>query len=70
VKGIPEIISRTLSIMTFETSDAEEKFFADMLLYPEVPDVSLTDMKDAAQIIRAGRRVMRENITELKRGLQ
>jgi NTE family protein len=70
VKGIPQIISRTLSIMTFETSDAEEKFFADMLLYPEVPDVSLTDMKDAAQIIRAGRRVMRENITELKRGLQ
>jgi NTE family protein len=69
VNGIPQIISRTLGIMTFETSDAEEKFFADMLLFPEVPDVSLTDLKDAPQIIRAGRRVMRDNIAELKRGL-
>ncbi|PKM77497.1 MAG: hypothetical protein CVU90_06520 [Firmicutes bacterium HGW-Firmicutes-15] len=69
VNGIPQIISRTLSIMTFETSDAEEKFFADMLLYPGVADISLTDMKDAPLIIRAGRRVMRENIAELKRGL-
>jgi hypothetical protein len=55
--------------MTFETSDAEEKFYADMLLYPEVQDVSLTDMKNAPQIIRAGRRVMRENIADLKRAL-
>lgn len=69
VNGILQIISRTLSIMTFETSDAEEKFFADMLLYPDVPDVNLTDLKDAPQIIRAGRRVMLENIAELKRGL-
>ncbi len=70
VAGLPEIISRTLSIMTFETSETEEKFFADMLLYPGVMDVSLTDLKDAGQIIRAGRRVMRENITELKRELR
>ncbi len=69
VNGIPQIISRTLSIMTFETSDAEEKFFADMLLYPGVADIGLTDMKDAPLIIRAGRRVMRENIAELKSGL-
>jgi NTE family protein len=70
VVGIPEIISRTLSIMIFETSDTEEKSFANMLLYPEVADVSLTDLKDAGQIIRAGRRVMRENIAELKRELR
>jgi len=70
VNGLSQIISRTLSIMTFETSDAEEKFFADMLLYPGVADISLTDMKDAPQIIRAGRRVMRENIAELKQGLR
>jgi len=69
VAGIPQIISRTLSIMTFETSDIEEEFFADMLLYPEVPDVSLTDLKDSAQIIRAGRKVMRDNIDKLKRDL-
>jgi len=66
VSGIPQIISRTLSIMTFETSDTEEEFFADMLLYPGVGDISLTDLKDAPQIIRAGRRVMRENINKLK----
>lgn len=70
VSGIPEIISRTLSIMTYETSDTEEEFFADMLLYPGVGDVSLTDLKDAPQIIRAGRRVMRENINKLKIELQ
>ena len=69
VKGIPQIIARTLSIMTFETSDTEQDFFADMLLFPEVPDVTLTDLKDAPQIIRAGRRVMRENIVKLKSDL-
>ncbi len=70
VSGIPQIISRTVSIMTYETSDTEEDFFADMLLYPGVRDVSLTDLKDAPQIIRAGRRVMRENINKLKTELQ
>lgn len=70
VTGIPQFISRTLSIMTYETSNTEEDFFADMLLHPEVPDVSLVDLKDAARIIRAGRRVMRENIQQLKRELE
>jgi NTE family protein len=70
VSGIPQIISRTISIMTYETSDTEEDFFADMLLYPGVGDVNLTDLQDAPQIIRAGRRVMRENINKLKTELQ
>jgi NTE family protein len=69
VRGIPQIISRTISIMTYETSDTEEEFFADMLLYPGVADVSLTNLKEAAQIIRAGRRVMRDNIDKLKKEL-
>ncbi|MEA4924782.1 MAG: patatin-like phospholipase family protein [Syntrophomonadaceae bacterium] len=69
VSGIPQIISRTLSIMTFETSDTEEEFFADMLLYPGIGDISLIDLKDAPQIIRAGRRAMRESITKLKTDL-
>ena len=69
VNGIPQIISRTLSIMTYETSETEEKYFANMLLHPQVPDVSLTNLKDAAQIIRAGRRVMRDNISQLKKEL-
>ncbi len=69
VNGIPQIIGRTLDILVYETSGTEENFFADMLLHPEVPDASLTDIKDAAKIIRAGRRVMRENITRLKEDL-
>jgi len=70
VDGIPQIISRTLSIMTYETSETEEKYFANMLLHPQVPDVSLNNLKYAAQIIRAGRRVMLENIAKLKKELQ
>lgn len=69
VAGIPQIISRTLDILIYETSATEENFFADMLLHPEVPDVGLTDLKDAAKIIRAGRRVMRDNLSQLKQQL-
>ena len=70
VKGIPQIIRRTLSIMTFETSDTEADFFADMLLHPEVPEVNLTDIKEAAKLIKAGRKVMRAHIAHLKRELE
>jgi len=69
VSGIPQIIGRTLDILIYETSATEEKFFADMLLHPEVPDVGLTDLKEAAKIIRAGRRVMRENLSQLQHQL-
>lgn len=69
VEGIPQIIGRTLDILIYETSDTEEDFFADLLLHPKVPDVSLTDLKDATKIIRAGRRVMRDNIALLKKEL-
>ena len=69
VSGIPQIIGRTLDILIYETSATEEDFFADMLLHPEVPDVGLTDLKEAAKIIRAGRRVMRENLSQLKQQL-
>ncbi|MEQ8201474.1 MAG: patatin-like phospholipase family protein [Syntrophomonadaceae bacterium] len=69
VSGIPQIIGRTLDILIYETSATEEDFFADMLLHPEVPEVGLTDLKDATKIIRAGRRVMRENLPQLKQQL-
>lgn len=69
VSGIPQIIGRTLDILIYETSATEEDFFADMLLHPEVSDVGLTDLKEAAKIIRAGRRVMRENLCQLKQQL-
>ncbi len=69
VEGIPQIIGRTLDILIYETSNTEEDFFADLLLHPEVPDVSLTDLKEAGKIIRAGRKVMRDNIALLKKEL-
>ncbi len=69
VKGIPQIVGRTLDILIYETSDTEEDFFADLLLHPDVSDVSLTDIKEAPRIIRAGRRVMRDNIAKLKEDL-
>lgn len=69
VKGIPQIVGRTLDILIYETSDTEEKFFADMLLHPDISGVSLTDIKEAPKIIRAGRKVMRENLAKLKEDL-
>jgi len=69
VEGIPQIISRTLSILTFETSEMEEEIYSDMTIYPGVQGTSLDDTAAIAKIIRAGRRAMRENIEELKRQL-
>jgi len=69
VDGLREIILRTLSIMTFETSDTEEKIFADMLVFPHVADTSLDDMEQAARIIRIGRRAMLEHVEALKKAL-
>ncbi len=69
VAGIPRIISRTIDIMTFETSDTSQDIFADMVVYPEVSPVSLGDLSKTSQIIRAGRRVMKEHIEELKKQL-
>lgn len=69
VAGIPEIISRTLNILTYETSAAEEDIFADMVIYPDTGEVQLDELEKAEYIIRAGRRVMKENINKLKREL-
>ena len=70
VHGIPEIASRSINILTYETSDAEERLFADMLLFPGVGDVSLDDLSNADRIIRMGRRIMKENILELIEALK
>ncbi len=69
VKGIPQIISRTLSILTYETSELEEEIYADMLVYPGITGANLDDIGEAVKFIRAGRRAMKEKLTELKRGL-
>lgn len=69
VEGIPQIISRTLNILTFETSEAEEEIYSDMILFPGVQGVPLDDTEAIAKNIRAGRRVMKENIKKLKKQL-
>jgi len=69
VSSIPQIISRTLKILTYETSDTEEEIYSDMIIFPEVPEVNLDDLQKAPEVIRAGRRAMKNKIPELKRRL-
>ncbi len=70
VSGIPQIVSRTINILTYETSDTEEKLFADMLLFPRVEDVDLDDLGKAREIIKQGKLSMKKKIPELKRALK
>jgi len=69
VKGIPQIISRTLSILTYETSELEEEMFADMMVYPGIKGANLDEIGEAVKFIRAGRRAMKEKLNELERDL-
>ncbi|MDD2586352.1 MAG: hypothetical protein PHT79_08955 [Syntrophomonadaceae bacterium] len=66
--GIPGIISRTLNILTYETSDAEEGMFADLVINPDLDEVRLDELDRAGEIIRAGRRIMQAEIYKLKKG--
>jgi NTE family protein len=70
VAGVPRIISRTIDIMTYETSDTSQHIFANMVINPQLMNVDLGDMERAPEIIRAGRRVMKENIEKLIEELQ
>lgn len=69
VEGIPAIVSRTLDILTFETSSTEEQLYADMIIYPKVERVNLDDIHKAGMIIRKGRQAMKNNIDKLKQEL-
>jgi len=69
VSGIPQIISRTLDILTYETSDTAEQITADMIIYPGVKDVSLFNMDAARKIIHAGKRTMQRQMDYLTREL-
>jgi len=70
VEGIPEIVNRTLNILGYETSAAEQKFLADMAIYPDVGEVKLSDLDKAAEIIRTGRRAMKKEMAKLKKDLR
>ena len=65
VKGIIQIISRTLNILTYETSEMEEQVFADMIIYPGIKNTGLDEIAEYEKIIRAGRKAMKENLTQL-----
>ena len=69
VQGIPQIINRTLSILIFETSKEIQEILADMIVFPGITGVDLTDVDKAAEIIRYGRRAMKQNIEKLKEAL-
>lgn len=70
VEGIAQIVSRTINILSFETSDTEETILADMLLFPGVEDVPLDDISQARAIIKQGRLAMEKRLPELKKGLK
>lgn len=65
VEGIPAIVSRTLNILTYETSSTEEQLYADIIVYPEVGEVGLDDLEQAGSIIRKGRKAMKNNMQKL-----
>ncbi len=69
VQGIPEIVSRTISILTYETSETDQEFFADLVVYPGVGGVKLDDLSRTREIIQAGRKAMREKLPLLQKGL-
>ncbi len=70
VSGLPPIVSRTINILTFETSDTEEKLFADMLLFPGAGEVAIDDLSKAREIIKQGRLAMNKKIPQLKKALK
>jgi len=69
VEGIPQIVNRAISILGYETSATEQKIYANMAIYPQVGEVKLHDLRRAPEIIRIGRRVMKNRINELKKDL-
>lgn len=69
VQGIPEIVRRTVDILGYETSATEQKIYANMVIYPRIGEVNLRNVDRASEIIRLGRRAMKERINELKSSL-
>jgi NTE family protein len=70
VAGIPQIISRTVEILVYETSDTAETLYADLSINPVLPEVRLDEIEKAPLIIRAGRRAMLSQLSRLQRGLR
>ena len=66
VRGIFQIISRSIDILAFETSKTEQQWLADQVIYPRVPAIKLDDLSQIEPAIRAGRKAMRHQIDLLE----
>ncbi|HNX28872.1 MAG TPA: patatin-like phospholipase family protein [Syntrophomonadaceae bacterium] len=69
VAGILQIISRTIDILVYETSDTAETLYSDLSINPLIPEVRIDETEKIASIIRAGRRAMLAQLGKLQRGL-
>ncbi|MDD3852217.1 MAG: patatin-like phospholipase family protein [Syntrophomonadaceae bacterium] len=69
VRGIFQIISRSIDILAYETSKTEQQWLADQVIYPQVPAIKLDDLSKVESTIRAGRKAMRHQINLLESGL-
>lgn len=69
ISGIPALISRSLEILTYETSSMDEQIFADMVVFPALGNIGLGDIEKADWIIAQGREVMERQMPELLKAL-
>jgi NTE family protein len=70
VAGIPQIVSRAIDILGYETSDWAEGVLSDMILFPKVNSVTIFNPQNLGQVIYAGRKAMEDKVEELLRKLK
>ncbi|MEN6392033.1 MAG: patatin-like phospholipase family protein, partial [Syntrophomonas sp.] len=69
VRGIIQVVGRSLSILEYETSSLAQDLLADQVVYPSTGDAALDDIAQAPYLIRCGRRAMKAQLDELLRNL-
>lgn len=69
VRGIIQVVGRSLSILEFETSSLAQDLLADQVIYPSTGDVAIDDIAQASYLIRCGRRAMKAQLDELTKHL-
>lgn len=69
VRGIIQIVGRSLDILEFETSRLAQDLLANQVVYPSTGDVDLNDIDQASYLIRCGRRAMKAQMDELLNNL-
>jgi NTE family protein len=69
ISGIPSLISRSLEILTYETSAMDEQLYANMVIFPALGNIGLGDIEKADWIIAQGRQAMESHMAELLNAL-